>query len=69
MPRRPAAALLVLLALGRAPGAHDWYREGADLLLSLQRENGSWGDHVETAFAVLFLKRATSPPAVAVSGG
>lgn len=50
-------------------GTHDGYREGADLPLSRQRENGSWGDPVETAFAVLVLRRATSPPAVAVSGG
>lgn len=60
---------LGMLVERRWLGTHDWYREGADLLLSLQRENGSWGDHVETSFAVLFLKRATSPPAVAISGG
>ena len=50
-------------------GTHDWYKEGADLLLEAQRKDGSWGDHVQTSFAVLFLKRATSPPAIAVSGG
>lgn len=60
---------LGMLVERRWLGAHDWYREGADLLLAQQREDGSWGDHVDTAFAVLFLKRATSPPAVAVSGG
>lgn len=60
---------LGMLAERRWFGAHDWYREGADLLLARQKQDGTWGDHVETSFAVLFLKRATAPPAVAVSGG
>lgn len=42
-------------------GTHDWYWEGANHLLALQRENGSWGNHTANAFAILFLKRATSP--------
>jgi hypothetical protein len=50
-------------------GTHDWYKEGADLLLETQGNDGAWGDHVQTSFAVLFLKRATSPPAIAISGG
>ncbi len=38
----------------------DWYREGAEVLLSLQTEGGSWGGGApDTCFAVLFLKRAT----------
>ena len=41
-------------------GAHDWYKQGADLLLTKQDpERGGWGTHVDTSFAVLFLKRAT----------
>ncbi len=36
-------------------GEHDWYKEGADVLLELE----TWGNHVQTSFAVLFLKRAT----------
>ncbi|MDJ0975853.1 MAG: hypothetical protein QNJ98_15440 [Planctomycetota bacterium] len=44
----------------RFVGLHDWYKEGADLLLSLQNAgNGGWGNHVNTSFAILFLKRAT----------
>ncbi len=41
-------------------GDHDWYKEGADMLL--QRQDGvagGWGRHVTTAFGILFLKRAT----------
>jgi len=48
-------------------GAHDWYLEGANLLLEQQQANGSWGVeppkyHLptwSTCFAVLFLKQAT----------
>jgi hypothetical protein len=40
-------------------GPHDWYVEGAKELLKRQRENGSWGDYIDTSFALLFLTRAT----------
>lgn len=41
-------------------GQHDWYKQGADLLLGSQDErHGGWGSHVATSFGVLFLKRAT----------
>jgi len=40
-------------------GTHDWYKEGADLFLAREGAAGGWGDHVQTSFAVLFLKRAT----------
>jgi hypothetical protein len=47
-------------------GAHDWYLEGANLLLDQQQANGSWGTDDKlnppswgTCFAVLFLKQAT----------
>jgi hypothetical protein len=62
---------------------HDWYREGADHLLGAQQKEGGWqsaadrdktkpADNtesavVQTCFALLFLKRATTPPAVPVT--
>lgn len=48
-----------MLAGRRWLGTHDWYKEGADLLLGKQDSNGAWGDHTLTSFAILFLKRAT----------
>jgi len=42
-------------------GTRDWYFEGANLLLDSQGEFGNFEGAVETAFAVLFLKRATVP--------
>jgi hypothetical protein len=57
-------------------GRHDWYREGAELILDQMRPDGSWPappppaawimfqpDLVQTCFALLFLKRGTIPPA------
>lgn len=52
-----------------------WYNQGATELLKLQNEDGSWGQNygassdrpANTAFAVLFLKRAVPPP-VATGG-
>jgi hypothetical protein len=47
-------------------GSRDWYDEGAAWLLAHQSENGSWKTVPDTCFAILFLRRATSPlPAVA----
>lgn len=45
-------------------GGHDWYQEGALLLVRAQRPDGSWMSYdqlpiVDTAFALLFLKKAT----------
>ncbi len=40
-------------------GDHDWYREGAEELLRRQAADGSWGSLEDTAFAILFLRRAT----------
>jgi hypothetical protein len=47
-------------------GEKDWYLEGAAQLLARQKESGAWdepgkGDTSETCFALLFLKRATTP--------
>lgn len=40
--------------------AHDWYGEGSEQLFALQATDGSWGGNpIDTAFAILFLKRAT----------
>jgi hypothetical protein len=43
-------------------GGHDWYYEGASLIVKEQKDNGSWsgsyGEIVDTCFALLFLKRA-----------
>lgn len=48
-------------------GELDWYRHGAERLLREQKADGSWGDQnqrqairYQTAFALLFLNRATS---------
>lgn len=50
----------------RRLGGIDWYREGAQLILSDQKEDGMFGDggEVDTALALLFLNRATrtTPP-------
>ena len=42
-------------------GRHDWYREGAEFLVSRQGADGSWGNEVDTAFAILFLAKGKSP--------
>jgi hypothetical protein len=63
-----------ILTRTRAFNDFDWYREGAELLVRSQKESGAWGDNaargvalgqgygeaVDTAFALLFLKRATT---------
>ena len=56
-------------------GQHDWYLEGARVLLDAQKGDGSWdGSHTkqptwDTCFAILFLKRATRRLDVATEGG
>lgn len=52
-------------------GAHDWYQRGADHLVPKQSPEGNWGGGAETAFAVLFLARATSEDraGIAVTAG
>ncbi len=49
-------------------GGHKWYPEGAELILTRQKPDGSWSNRDEehrvianVCFALLFLKRATSP--------
>jgi hypothetical protein len=60
-----------ILGRFRFLGDHDWYAEGAEALLGKQTPQGSWGPLEETAFALLFLKRATarhSAPVITPSG-
>jgi hypothetical protein len=38
---------------------HAWYAEGARALLATQKKDGAWGSASDTAFALLFLLRAT----------
>lgn len=41
-------------------GEHDWYAEGSGKLLEVQETDGSWNHNgIDTAFAILFLRRAT----------
>lgn len=37
----------------------DWYRDGAEVLLKGQRDDGGWSSSHETSYALLFLARAT----------
>ena len=64
------------LTAERFVAGHDWYREGAEILLRRQLPNGAWPsdvgevnaigapDVVSTSFALLFLRRATIPGVV-----
>jgi hypothetical protein len=40
-------------------GSVDWYDQGARFLTQSQKADGTWGDEVNTAFALLFFTRAT----------
>jgi len=40
-------------------GGRNWYVEGANKILAAQQGNGSWGQTHNTAFALMFLTRAT----------
>ena len=44
-------------------GGHDWYREGAEYLVNVQRESGIWDAEspVSTEFALLFLGKGKAP--------
>lgn len=49
-----------ILGRFRYLGKNDWYLDGAEQLLREQDPQGCWGNVVDTCFALLFLKRATS---------
>ncbi|MDJ0976331.1 MAG: HEAT repeat domain-containing protein [Planctomycetota bacterium] len=58
-----------ILGRFRFLGTHDWYREGAEVIL--QKNAVSWRNY-HACFALLFLKRATprmNAPAITPSGG
>jgi hypothetical protein len=70
----PAMSLYYLYGLERACvlwdvkkfGGHDWYHEGAAILISWQNKDSRWegplgNPVIDTAWALLFLKRATIP--------
>lgn len=42
-------------------GEHDWYREGAALLVEAQNVRGGWGQTSDTAFGLLFLAKGNRP--------
>jgi hypothetical protein len=44
-------------------GIHDWYREGAEVLLQKRTAAGSWGGWSQTSRALLFLMNAGVPSA------
>ena len=47
-------------------GERPWYDDGARFLCTTQERSGRWSNTRDTCFALLFLKRATTP--VAISG-
>jgi hypothetical protein len=49
-----------ILGRFRFLGPNDWYLDGAEEVMRQQAPQGSFGDAVDTCFALLFLKRATS---------
>ncbi|HEX8914589.1 MAG TPA: DUF4159 domain-containing protein, partial [Humisphaera sp.] len=59
-------SLFSLERVGRATGlkylgGRDWYREQSVVLLDRQQPDGTWGNEVDTSFAVLFLSRGRAP--------
>jgi hypothetical protein len=42
-------------------GTHDWFQEGAQVLVGSQAGNGSWGGLPDTCFATLFLFKGRAP--------
>jgi hypothetical protein len=43
-------------------GNLNWFEEGAQAIVSTQnKNNGSWGNEIETSFAILFLSRGGAP--------
>ena len=42
-------------------GTHDWYAEGAAILVKRQGKDGSWGNYGDTAWAICFLVKGRAP--------
>lgn len=42
-------------------GPHDWYRDGAEVVVAKQGGDGGWGQLHDTALAVLFLAKGNRP--------
>ncbi len=63
-----------VLANVRNMGQHDWYREGAEALMTMQDGKGCWFQKVTcgvlpaSCLALLFLTKATVPVAVKITG-
>ncbi len=55
-----------ILGRFRFLGERDWYLDGAEALMGQQAPQGAFGHAVDTCFALLFLKRATSRHAAPV---
>ncbi|MFM8980170.1 MAG: prenyltransferase/squalene oxidase repeat-containing protein [Planctomycetia bacterium] len=55
-----------ILGRFRFLGERDWYLDGAEALMGRQMPQGSFGNAVDSCFALLFLKRATSRHAAPV---
>jgi hypothetical protein len=60
-------ARLAIHSRMRFIGTHDWYKEGADLLITSQGEDGAWGAiWWRNCYALLFLLRASHTSVVPV---
>jgi len=42
-------------------GMHNWYREGAEVVVKRQDKKGDWGDIPNTCFGLLFLYKGRAP--------
>ncbi len=60
---------VMMLAQVRYLGVHNWYNEGASVLVVTQAGDGGWGSAPDTCFALLFLKKGTVPPRRKVTTG
>ncbi|MCB9893797.1 MAG: hypothetical protein H6839_05090 [Planctomycetes bacterium] len=59
---------VMMLGQVRRLGVHDWYAEGASVLVTIQNSDGSWGTMPDTCFALLFLKKGTIPSRRPITG-
>ncbi len=52
---------IMMMAGQRYLGTHNWYNEGAAVLVVTQDDMGGWGNTADTCFALLFLKKGSVP--------